>query len=131
MKSYSVTVNGKLYEITIEEKKLDEKVVEERKCSSVVEPIVKPSSTPKGDVKTTVHEVVLPGDIEIKASIPGKVFKIVGQVGQEVKKGDNIVILEAMKMEIPIVATENGTIATIVVAVGDTIETDDLIATLN
>ena len=51
--------------------------------------------------------------------------------GQAVKAGDNIVILESMKMEIPVVAPEAGTIASIDVAVGDAVESGAVLATLN
>ena len=54
--------------------------------------------------------------------MPGKVFKVEASVGQAVKKGDSIVILEAMKMEIPVVAPQDGTVASIDVAAGDAVE---------
>ena len=47
------------------------------------------------------------------------------------KKGDAVVILEAMKMEIPVVAPQDGTVASIDVAVGDSVEAGALLATLN
>ena len=52
-------------------------------------------------------------------------------VGQAVKSGDPIVILEAMKMEIPVVAPEDGTVAGINVSVGDAVESGDVLATMN
>ncbi len=58
-------------------------------------------------------------------------FKIEANVGQAVKKGDAVVIVEAMKMEIPVVAPEDGTVASINVAVGDAVEAGALLATLN
>ena len=58
-------------------------------------------------------------------------FKIEASVGQAVKKGDAVVIIEAMKMEIPVVAPEDGTVASIDVAVGDPIEAGAVLATLN
>ena len=61
----------------------------------------------------------------------GKVFKVEASVGQAVKKGDAVVILEAMKMEIPVVAPEDGTVASIDVAVGDPVEAGATLATLN
>ena len=61
----------------------------------------------------------------------GKVFKIEANVGQNVKRGDAVVIIEAMKMEIPVVAPEDGTVASIDVAVGDAIEAGAVLATLN
>ena len=48
-----------------------------------------------------------------------------------VKAGDTVVILESMKMEIPVVAPQDGTVASINVAAGDAIESGDLLATLN
>ena len=67
----------------------------------------------------------------MKASVPGKVFKVEASVGQAVKAGYSIVILEAMKMEIPVVAPEDGTVASINVGVGDAVESGDLLASLN
>ena len=52
-------------------------------------------------------------------------------MGDAVKKGDAVVIIEAMKMEIPVVAPEDGTVASIDVAVGDMIEAGAVLATLN
>jgi biotin carboxyl carrier protein len=69
--------------------------------------------------------------VTVAASVPGKVFKVEASVGQAVKTGDNIVILEAMKMEIPVVAPQDGTVASINVAVGDAVENGDVLATMN
>ena len=65
------------------------------------------------------------------ASVPGKVFQIPSSVGDAVSAGDTIIVLESMKMEIPVVAPESGTIASINVTVGAQVETGDLLATLN
>ena len=67
----------------------------------------------------------------MKAGAAGKVFKIEANVGQAVKRGDAVVIIEAMKMEIPIVAPEDGTVASVDVAVGDAVEAGAVLATLN
>lgn len=69
--------------------------------------------------------------IEVKAGAAGKVFQIAANVGQSVAAGDPVVIIEAMKMEIPVVAPEAGTVASINVAVGDAIDAGDVLATLN
>ena len=61
----------------------------------------------------------------------GKVFKLTKNVGDAVKKGDEILVLEIMKMETPVVAPEDGTVASINVAVGDAVEAGALLATLN
>lgn len=70
------------------------------------------------------------GGTEIKSGIAGKVFKVVASAGQAVKAGDTVMVLEAMKMEIPIVAPGDGTIAEIKAAVGDPVETGQVLATL-
>ena len=71
------------------------------------------------------------GSIKVEAGAAGKIFKIEAKVGQAVKKGDAVIILEAMKMEIPVVAPEDGTVASIDVAVGDPVEAGAVLATLN
>jgi biotin carboxyl carrier protein len=63
--------------------------------------------------------------------MPGKVVAVKASVGQAVKKGEVVLVLEAMKMEIPVVAPEDGTVASIDVAVGDTVEAGAVLATLN
>ena len=69
--------------------------------------------------------------MKVTASVPGKVFKVEASVGQAVKSGDTIIILEAMKMEIPVVAPQDGTIASIDVTVGQAIDSGDALATMN
>ena len=71
------------------------------------------------------------GSVKVTASVPGKVVKIEASVGQAVKAGDSIVIVEAMKMEIPVVAPQDGTVASIEVAAGDAVENGSTLATLN
>ena len=65
------------------------------------------------------------------ASVPGKIISIEAGVGQAVKAGDSIVVLEAMKMEIPVVAPQDGTVASINVTAGQAVESGDVLATMN
>jgi biotin carboxyl carrier protein len=71
------------------------------------------------------------GSVKITAGAAGKVFKLEASVGQSVKAGDTVLIIEAMKMEIPVVAPQDGTVASIDVAVGDPIDAGKVLATLN
>ncbi|MFF2556264.1 biotin/lipoyl-binding carrier protein [Nocardia sp. NPDC058058] len=68
---------------------------------------------------------------EVLAEMVSTVFQIVANVGDQVKEGDTLVILESMKMEIPVVAEAEGTVASINVKPGDVIQKDDLIAVIS
>ncbi|MEV6069401.1 biotin/lipoyl-binding carrier protein [Nocardia sp. NPDC052001] len=68
---------------------------------------------------------------EVLAEMVSTVFQIVANVGDQVKEGDTLVILESMKMEIPVVAEADGTVASINVKPGDVIQKDDLIAVIS
>lgn len=113
MKNYTITVNGNVYDVTVEENGAG--------AAPAARPVAAPKAAPAGGA----------GSIEVKAGAAGKVFKIEANVGQAVKKGDAVVIIEAMKMEIPVVAPEDGTVASIDVAVGDAIDSGAVLATLN
>ena len=100
-------------------------------------PVAAAPAAPKAAPKAAPAPAAAPaaggaaGKVKIEAGAAGKVFKIEANVGQAVKKGDAVVIVEAMKMEIPVVAPEDGTVASINVAVGDAVEAGALLATLN
>ena len=119
MKNYTITVNGNVYEVTVEEG-TGSAAAAAPKAAPAAAPAA-PKATPAGGA----------GSIEVKAGAAGKVFKIEANVGQAVKKGDAVIIIEAMKMEIPVVAPEDGTVASIDVAVGDAIDSGAVLATLN
>lgn len=61
----------------------------------------------------------------VKASMAGTIWKILVQEGEEVTAGQDVVILESMKMEIPIAAEEAGTVKRVIAAEGDFINVDD------
>ena len=115
MKNYTITVNGNVYDVVVEE------------GASTGAPVAaKAPIAPKAAPKAAGA-----GSIKVEAGAAGKIFKIEANVGQAVKKGDAVIILEAMKMEIPVVAPEDGTVASIDVAVGDAVEAGKVLATLN
>ena len=128
MKNYTITVNGTVYEVTVEEGGAGSAPVRAAAPAPAAAPKAAapaPAAAPKAAAPAAA------GGIEVKASVPGKIFKVEVKVGQAVKAGDSIVILEAMKMEIPVVAPEDGTVASINVAVGDAVESGDVLATMN
>ena len=122
MKSYTITVNGNVYDVTVEENVGGAVAPAPRKAAAPVAPKAAPAA-PKATGAA--------GGIKVEAGAAGIVFKIEANVGQKVAKGDAVVIIEAMKMEIPVVAPEDGTVASIDVAVGDAVEAGAVLATLN
>ena len=122
MKSYTITVNGTAYEVTVEE------------TGSVSAPAAAPVAAPKA-APAAAPKAAAPaagaGAVKVTASVPGKVLKIVASAGHAVKAGDNIIILESMKMEIPVVAPQDGTVASIDTSEGASVENGDTLATMN
>ena len=125
MKNYTITVNGSVYDV----------VVEEGATSGA--PVAAAPAAPKAAPKAAPAPAAAPaasgaaGSVKIEAGAAGKVFKIEAKPGQAVKQGDTILILEIMKMETPVVAPQDGTVASIEVSVGDSVESGALLATLN
>ncbi len=124
MKNYTITVNGSVYDVVVEEGATSGAPVAAAPAAPKAAPKAAPAAAPKAAGGAA-------GSVKIEAGAAGKVFKLEASVGQAVKKGDPVVILEAMKMEIPVVAPEDGTVASIDVAVGDPVEAGALLATLN
>ena len=123
MKNYTITVNGVAYSVTVEETAAG--------AAPVAAAAPAPVAAAPAAAAAPKAAPAAAGGIEVTAQVPGKVFKIVANVGQAVKAGDSIIILESMKMEIPVVAPEDGTIAGFNVAAGDAVESGDLLATMN
>ena len=133
MKSYTITVNGNVYDVTVEERVGGVAPVAAPVAPVAVAPVAAPTpvAAPAPAAAPAPQPAGTAGSIEVKAGAAGKVFKLEASVGQSVKKGDAVLIIEAMKMEIPVVAPEDGTVASINVAVGDPIDAGTVLATLN
>lgn len=114
MKTYTITVNGNVYNVTVEEGQTS--------GASAAAPVAAPKAA---------APAASAGSVKVTAGAAGKVFKVEASVGQAVKAGDPVIILEAMKMEIPVVAPQDGTVASIDVAVGDAVEAGATLASLN
>jgi biotin carboxyl carrier protein len=69
--------------------------------------------------------------LQVKAPMPGLVLTILAAEGDEVKKGDNLLVLEAMKMENMIKSPTDGTIKKIAIAQGDKVEKNELLILFN
>ncbi len=123
MKNYTITVNGNVYDVVVEE---GASTGAPAAAPAPAAPRAAAPAAPKAAPKAAGA-----GSVKVEAGAAGKVFKIEAKVGQAVKAGDPVVIIEAMKMEIPVVAPQDGTVASIDVAVGDSIEAGAVLATMN
>ncbi len=120
MKNYTITVNGNVYDVT----------VEEGTSGAAATPVAAPvkKAAPKAAAAAPSGAQ---GAVKIVAPMPGKILKTLATAGQAVKKGDVVVVLEAMKMENEIVAPQDGTIASVNVSVGGSVEAGEVLVTLN
>ena len=124
MKNYTITVNGNVYDVTVEEGGAGASAPVARLAAAA--PKAAPAAAPKAAAPAGGA-----GAVKLEAKAAGKVFAVEASVGQAVKKGDTVVILEVMKMETPVVAEADGTIASIDVAKGDSVEVGTVLATMN
>ena len=134
MKTYTITVNGNVYNVTVEEGQTSGAPAAAPVAAPKAAPAAAPKAAPKA-APAAAPKAAAPaagaGAVKVTASVPGKVVKVAASVGQAVKAGDSVVILESMKMEIPVVAPQDGTIASIDVAEGASVENGDTLATMN
>ena len=122
MKNYRITVNGVAYDVAVEELG-----AVEVSAAPVSTPAAAPAPAKKAAPKTSGSA----GSVKITAPMPGKIVAVKAQAGASVKKGDAVLVLEAMKMENEICAAQDGVIASVEVAVGDMVEGGDVLATMN
>ena len=122
MKSYTITVNGKVYEVTVEEN-----------IGAPKAPAAPAAPAPKAPAPAAPAPAAAgrAGSVQVTAPMPGKILGVKAAVGQAVKRGEVLIVLEAMKMENEIVAPEDGTVASINVTTGSSVEAGEIIATLN
>ena len=124
MKNYRVTVNGVAYDV----------VVEELNGSAAPAPV---AAAPVAAPKAAPAPAAAPkasgnaGAIAVKAPMPGNLIKVNVKVGDAVKKGDVLCVLEAMKMENDIMAPADGVVASVEAAKGASVATDAVLITLN
>ena len=98
MKNYTITVNGNVYDVTVEENGAG---------APAAAPVAAPKAAAPAAPAAAPKAAAGAGSIQVKAGAAGKVFQVpTSGVGQKVEAGDTVVIIEAMKMEIPVVAPE-------------------------
>ena len=140
---YVVKVNGKEYDVEVEKlggpyASLSRSTAYVQGVPVAVAPVAAPAPSPVAAApapapKPAPAPAAAPsssGGVDIVSPMPGKVFKLVAQPGEQGAEGQGVMILEAMKMENEIVAPQAGTVDAILVKEGDLVETDTVLATL-
>lgn len=138
MKKFKVTVNGKAYEVEVEEMGGAPAAAPAPQAAAAPAPAAPaapaptpaaapaPAATPAPAVGGPIPE----GAITVKAPMPGKISALKAEAGKAVKRGDIILVLEAMKMQNDITATADGTLHEIRVNPGDNVKTGDVLAVI-
>ncbi len=135
MKYYTITVNGNTYNVSVQEGIAQPAPAPVYAPAPVAAPTLAPA--PAAAPATPVAAPAAPapagsaGSVKVNAPMPGKIIAVKANIGQAVKKGEVILILEAMKMENEIVSPQDGVVATIDVSAGQSVEAAALLATLN
>ncbi len=138
---YNVTLNGKIYEVDVTETDavvtgISQVPVVAAAPVAAAAPVVAPVEVAAAPVEAAPAAPAAPAvpvsaeGTEIKAPMPGTVVGVKKNVGDAVKAGDVVIVLEAMKMENDIVAPCDGTVKAIVATKGSTVNTDDVLAVI-
>lgn len=134
MKNYLITVNGKQYEVEVEELSngVSAQLVSQPKVQPNPVPAV-PKAAPKAEPKVQEEKKVVSvpeGAETVEAPMPGTILSIDVKEGDQVKAGQILVILEAMKMENEIVAPRDGKVAAILTNKGASVNTGDKLVSI-
>lgn len=132
MKKFKVTVNGKAYEVEVEEMGGAPAAAPAPQAAAAPAPAAPAASAPAPAPAPApaVGGPIPEGAITVKAPMPGKISALKAEAGKAVKRGDIILVLEAMKMQNDITATADGTLHEIRVNPGDNVKTGDVLAVI-
>ena len=130
---YKVTLNNKVYEVEVEE--TSAMLVDEYEALAPVAPAAPVAAAPVAAAPAAAPAsapapVAAAAGEQVTAPMPGTILKVNATQGAAVKKGDILVVLEAMKMENEILAPKDGTVAQIAVTKGATVDTGALLAVI-
>lgn len=135
MRKFIIKVNGNTYEVEVEEVGIEKEAKSPVAKMAAPAPAAAPAPTPEPKVESLKEEkkevAVAPGQEVIEAPMPGNIWKIEVKVGDVVKAGDVLLILEAMKMENEIVAPRDGVVASINTTEGAQVNTGDKLIVLD
>ena len=128
---YKVTLNNRVYEVEVEQGQA--MLIDEYELSAPAAPaapVAPAAAAPAAAPAAAAAPVSVAAGEPVKSPMPGNILRIEVSQGQQVKEGDVLMVLEAMKMENEIVATKSGTIAQIAVSKGAVVETGAVLAVI-
>lgn len=120
MKNLRITVNGTAYDVQVEELG-SSSAVQTSAPAAAPAPATKPAAAPSGSA----------GAVKVTAPMPGTVVRVEVKTGEAVSAGQDLIFIEAMKMETPVKAAQDGTVASIEVTAGDAVDTGKVLLTMN
>ena len=123
MKNYIVTVNGVSYEVSVEE-------VGEGQAAAPAAAPVKAAPVKAAAPAKKAKASGAAGSVKVSAPMPGKIIEVKKDAGAAVKKGEVILVLEAMKMENESMAPHDAKVAQVLAAKGATVNTGDVLVVL-
>ena len=127
MRKFKVNVNGVAYNVEVAEEGVVA-VAAPAAAPVAAAPVAAAAPAPVAEAPKAPAPVAAAGDTTMKAPMPGSVSKIVAKEGQTVKKGDVIIMLEAMKMQNEMASPVAGTVKSINVAVGESVKPGQIMA---
>ena len=125
MKKFNITVNGTAYDVEVEEVRGGAAPAAPRAAAPAPAPAAAPKAAPAPAPAAAPVQAAAAGETSIDAPMPGKILEVKVSVGQAVKAGDTLVILEAMKMQNEIPATADGTVKAINCSAGQSVKVRD------
>ncbi|WP_439185506.1 biotin/lipoyl-containing protein [Carboxylicivirga taeanensis] len=137
MKKFSFTIRGNKYDVHLKE--LEENIaqleVNGTQYEVEIHQEVKKAKTPKlvrKEIQRKPGEGFITknaggGTVKVNAPLPGNIFKVLVKEGDVVKKGDVLLVMEAMKMENNVLAEKDGTVTSVKVSVGDAVLQNDVL----
>ena len=133
MRKFNITVNGIAYEVEVEEVGAPESITPVRAAAPAAPAPAAPAApaAPKAAAPAAPKAAAPANGTKVSAPMPGTILDVKVQTGASVKKGDILVILEAMKMENEILAPQDGTVAQVSVAKGASVNSGDVLVVLS
>ena len=130
MRKFRINVDGSTYDVEVEEIGADSVGAPTTTPAPAAAPAPRPQpATPKAAAPKPA--AVPTGDgTPVNAPMPGTILSVAAKVGQSVKSGDTLMVLEAMKMENEILSPRDGVVQTVAVAAGDAVQTGALLAVI-